>query len=96
MFVEFENKTEALIHISTLCNGEYVPNEECTELKSKNHKFVLGQMVDVIIAGADESTGKVDAVLAQCYPLYLKQLKDKMNDNNRMNNGRRNNHGKRK
>lgn len=96
MFVEFENKTEALIHISTLCNGEYVPNEKCTELKSKNHKFVLGQMVDVIIAGADESTGKVDAVLAQCYPLYLKQLKDKMNDNNRMNNGRRNNHGKRK
>ncbi|VEU77991.1 ribonuclease R [Mycoplasmopsis columbinasalis] len=67
MFVEFENKTEALVHISNMCDEKYEANELKTELIAEdNKKFKLGDFVDVIITNADIISGKVDAMLANC------------------------------
>ncbi|UUD35360.1 ribonuclease R [Mycoplasmopsis caviae] len=79
MFVEFDCKIEALVHISTFCDGDYEANESFTELKSKHHTFKLGDHVDVVIAGADETNGKIDAVLAKCYGSYLDEIKKQLN-----------------
>lgn len=81
MFVQFDCKIEALVHISTLCDGDYEVNENFTELRSKQHTFKLGDQVEVVIAGADETNGKIDAVLAKCYGSYLEEIKKKLNSN---------------
>lgn len=66
MFVEFSNKTEAMVHISNMCDTPFETNELKTELISENKKIKLGDFVDVVIIGADIANGKVDAALANC------------------------------
>ncbi|MEE3928020.1 ribonuclease R [Mycoplasmopsis ciconiae] len=73
LFVEFENKTDALIHKSTLFDGEYEPNENMTELISEKRKFKLGDFVDVIISGVDLVEGKVDCILVEFYNEFLQK-----------------------
>ncbi|WP_051617831.1 ribonuclease R [Mycoplasmopsis iners] len=69
IFVEFENKTEAMVHISNMCDNEYEVNEANTEFKSKNRTIKLGDMVSVVISKADRTTGKVDAILKECFDI---------------------------
>ncbi|WP_406617444.1 ribonuclease R [Mycoplasmopsis adleri] len=88
MFVQFANKTVAMVHLSNVGNGEYKPNEQFTELINENdpnQKYKLGQFVRVIIIGADETTGKVDCVLAKDYTNYLNKLRDEINHRNNKN-----------
>lgn len=82
MFVEFPNKTDALIHISTIGKkDEFIPNENCTKLISINKTYTLGDTVNVVIVNADEVNGKVDAVLDIYYNQYLKDLSKKLYKN---------------
>ncbi|WP_029608688.1 ribonuclease R [Mycoplasma simbae] len=77
MFVEFENKTNALVHVSTLSDDEYEPNAESTVLIGKNskNKYRLGDKVAVVILNADSINGKVDACLVKNYEDYYKNIK---------------------
>ncbi|QDY87005.1 ribonuclease R [Mycoplasma anserisalpingitidis] len=79
MFIEFPNKTDALIHKSTLLDGEYEANETMTVIGSSNRKFKIGQFVDVIVTGVDLVEGKVDAVLEEFYAEFLNNEKNKKN-----------------
>ncbi|MCS4536695.1 MULTISPECIES: ribonuclease R [unclassified Mycoplasma] len=84
MFVEFENKTNALVHLSTMTDDEYVLNTEGTELvgtKTKN-KYRLGDKTSVVILSTDPINGKVDACLVKNYQDYYKALKGKINKTN--------------
>ncbi|QSF13438.1 ribonuclease R [Mycoplasma sp. Mirounga ES2805-ORL] len=87
MFVEFENKTEALVHVSTMIDDEYELSESQTEYIGKNKTYKLGQEVEVIIVKSDPTNGKVDAVLKSCYGKYLQSLKNKSKYKNNFNNG---------
>ncbi|QBF34994.1 ribonuclease R [Mycoplasmopsis phocirhinis] len=81
MFVEFENKTNALVHLSTMSDDEYELNVEGTELvglKTKN-KYRLGDKTSVVILNSDAINGKVDACLVKNYQDYYKALKGKIN-----------------
>lgn len=89
MFIEFDNKTDALIHISTIGEkDEFTPNDEFTKLTSKTKIYNLGQKVNVIITGADEIAGKVDAVLEEYYPKYLNNLQSKNKHFHKPNKGK--------
>ncbi|WP_027120846.1 ribonuclease R [Mycoplasmopsis lipofaciens] len=77
MFVQFDNKTEALIHISTMTDDEYKLNEIGTKLVGSKNSYKLGDYVNVVIVDADMSTGKVDAVLENLYDKYLNDLQNK-------------------
>lgn len=79
MFIEFPNKTDALIHKSTLLDGEYEANETMTVIASSNRKFKIGQFVNVIVTGVDLVEGKVDAVLEEFYVEFLNNEKNKKN-----------------
>lgn len=79
MFIEFPNKTDALVHKSTLLDGEYEANETMTVLASNSRKFKIGQFVDVIVTGVDLVEGKVDAVLEEFYNEFLNNEKNKKN-----------------
>lgn len=79
MFIEFPNKTDALVHKSTLLDGEYEANETMTVLASSNRKFKIGQFIDVIVTGVDLVEGKVDAVLEEFYNDFLNNDKNKKN-----------------
>ncbi|WP_416737991.1 ribonuclease R [Mycoplasmopsis meleagridis] len=67
LFVQFENHTEAMVHKTNMCDNEYEINDLKTEFKSQNRVIKIGDNVDVIISGADEKTGKVDAILYECF-----------------------------
>ncbi|WP_029513373.1 ribonuclease R [Mycoplasmopsis primatum] len=76
MFIQFENKTDAMVHLSNIGDGDFEPNIQMTELYSKSNsknRYYLGQTVRVIITEADESSGKVDCVLVSDYKNYLKK-----------------------
>lgn len=78
MFIEFENKTDALVHISTIGKkDEFKANEQFTKLIGATKTYNLGQKVNVIIINADEISGKVDAVLEDFYPQYLNTITKK-------------------
>ncbi|WP_331696884.1 ribonuclease R [Mycoplasmopsis agalactiae] len=75
MFIQFDNKTDAMVHISNIGDGDFEANEQMTKLYSKNDPkkaYKLGQTVRVVITNADETTGKIDCVLAQDYKTYLR------------------------
>lgn len=75
MFIQFANKTDAMVHISNIGDGDYEVNEQMTKLYSRNDPkkaYKLGQTVRVVITNADETTGKIDCVLTQDYQTYLK------------------------
>lgn len=74
-FVEFANKTDALVHRTSLLDGEYENDETLTKLVNKNTKrtFTIGDTVNVVIAGVDLVEGKIDAVLEEFYDDYIKQ-----------------------
>ncbi|WP_406615529.1 ribonuclease R [Mycoplasmopsis hyopharyngis] len=78
MFIEFDNKTDALVHISTIGKkDEFKANEQFTKLIGATKTYNLGQKVSVIIVNADEISGKVDAVLEEFYPQYLNNIAKK-------------------
>ncbi|MCE6078780.1 ribonuclease R [Mycoplasmopsis agalactiae] len=75
MFIQFDNKTDAMVHISNIGDGDFEANEQMTKLYSKNDPkkaYKLGQTVRVVITNADETTGKIDCVLAKDYKTYLR------------------------
>ncbi|QZE12279.1 ribonuclease R [Mycoplasma sp. Ms02] len=72
-FVEFENKTDALVHKTTLFDGEYEANETGTVFYSSSRKFKIGDAVDVTIVGTDLVEGKIDAVLTEFIDQYNAQ-----------------------
>ncbi|MGV2392479.1 UNVERIFIED_CONTAM: S1 RNA-binding domain-containing protein [Campylobacter lari] len=79
VFVQFPNKTVAMVHVSNIGDGTFKANEEYTELVCESNpklKYKLGQMINVVIIGADETTGKVDAVFESNYQNYLKKLQE--------------------
>ncbi|MBU4693578.1 ribonuclease R [Mycoplasma zalophidermidis] len=81
MFVEFENKTNALIHISTMTDDEYSINDEATEIIGANSKnrYRLGDKVAVVVTKTDPINGKIDACLVKNYGDYFKNLKNNIN-----------------
>lgn len=87
MFIQFENKTVAMVHVSNIGDGNFAPNAKFTELinsENEKEKYKLGQFVNVTITNADETTGKVDCVLSKDYKQYLKRMKsDLMKRRNR-------------
>ncbi|UUM19248.1 ribonuclease R [Mycoplasma sp. 1018B] len=72
IFVQFENKTDAMIHITNMCDNEYKLNDNKTEFVSQNRKIKLGDYVKVIISSADKKTGKVDGILFECQMIRTK------------------------
>ncbi|WP_211334704.1 ribonuclease R [Mycoplasmopsis mucosicanis] len=77
MFVEFKNKTNALIHVSTMCDDDYSPNTEMTELVGRvtKNRYKLGDKVAIVVIKTDPINGKVDACLVSNYAQYYKDLK---------------------
>ncbi|VEU75486.1 exoribonuclease II [Mycoplasmopsis maculosa] len=78
VFVQFPNKTVSMVHVSNIGDGTFKSNEEGTELICESNtklKYKLGQFVNVVIIGADETTGKVDAVFESNYQNYLEKQK---------------------
>ncbi|WP_338822467.1 ribonuclease R [Mycoplasmopsis felifaucium] len=85
IFVQFANKTVAMAHLSNIANGDFQPNDAMTELFNEHNpkeKYKLGEFVRVVITGADESTGKVDCVLAKYYLNYINKLKQEISQKN--------------
>ncbi|AIA29342.1 ribonuclease R [Mycoplasmopsis californica] len=80
MFVEFENKTNALVHISTLSDDEYEINDDSTTIIGKNtkNKYRLGDKVAVVILKSDPINGKVDACLVKNYSDYFSNIKQNL------------------
>ncbi|BAP01202.1 ribonuclease R [Mycoplasmopsis californica HAZ160_1] len=80
MFVEFENKTNALVHISTLSDDEYEINDDSTAIIGKNtkNKYRLGDKVAVVILKSDPINGKVDACLVKNYSDYFSNIKQNL------------------
>ncbi|EFF41199.1 ribonuclease R [Mycoplasmopsis alligatoris] len=72
-FVEFENKTNALVHKSVLMDSDLEPNDAMTQLKGAKSTYTIGQNIDVIVAAVDLADGKVDCVPEVFYQDFLKQ-----------------------
>ncbi len=64
-FVEFPNKVDGLVHISTLNDGKYELSENGFKLKSKKRTITIGDMVQVIVVKTNKSEGKIDLELAE-------------------------------
>lgn len=82
VFVEFDNKTNALVHVSTMSDDNYQANFELTELvgeKTKN-KYRLGDKVSVVITKTDPINGKVDACFVKNYADYYSNIKKRLNN----------------
>ncbi|ADE19794.1 ribonuclease R [Mycoplasma crocodyli] len=72
-FVEFENKTNALVHKSVLQDDTLEPNDTMTQLKGKNDTYTIGSYIDVVVAAVDLVDGKVDCVPQKFYQDFLNQ-----------------------
>ncbi len=63
-FVEFEDKVNGLVHITTLTDSKYDLSTNGLQLTGKDRKFLIGDMVDVIVTKTSKTEGKIDLVLA--------------------------------
>ncbi len=63
-FVEFPDKVDGLVHITTLTDGQYELNPNGLQLVSKERKFTIGEMVEVIVCKTSKSEGKIDLVMS--------------------------------
>ncbi|MBD5423485.1 MAG: ribonuclease R [Mycoplasma sp.] len=65
IFVDFEDSTNALIHISTLTdsNDYVISNDHCT-LTVKNTNYKIGQKLKVKIISTSNLEGKISAIIA--------------------------------
>ena len=66
-FVEFPNKVDGLVHLSTLIDGDYKPTNEGYSIASQKRKFTVGDKVNVTVVGALKNEGKIDLVLTDLY-----------------------------
>lgn len=64
IFVEFEDLTNTLVHISTIIsdNEEYKISEDMCRLITKNKIYQIGQKVKVKIVSTNSIEGKIDSV----------------------------------
>ncbi|MCP4336333.1 MAG: ribonuclease R [Mycoplasma sp.] len=63
-FVEFPNKVDGLVHISSLIDGKYELSKNGFKLKSKTREITIGDTVEVIVNKTNKSEGKIDLLLA--------------------------------
>lgn len=62
MFVEFNDLTNSLIHISRLCeNNEFEISNDMTKLILKNKTYQIGQKIKVRIISINKLEGKIDS-----------------------------------
>ncbi|MGY5139729.1 ribonuclease R [Mycoplasmopsis gallinarum] len=87
LFIEFENKTSALIHISEIGDGDFVFDDKNNLITNGKKSYKLGDKVKVVVIDADETTGKVSCVLKEDFANYLikKELKEQQNEARRNN-----------
>ncbi len=60
IFVELENTVEGIIRLESLPRGEYSFDETTYTLSCNKFKFTLGDSVEIMVAGVDFSSKKID------------------------------------
>ena len=60
IFVELENTVEGVIRLERLPRGEYMFDESTYTLSCNKFKYTLGDSVEIIVAGVDFASKKID------------------------------------
>ena len=69
-FVEFPNKVDGLVHVSSLIDGDYEITDSGYAIQNKQNKdrlFTIGDTVSATVVGAIKNEGKIDLVLTDLY-----------------------------
>ena len=89
IFVELENGVEGMVKVDNLPFDEYIYDELNLTLYGKNHKFTIGDEVNVIVASANPSLRQINFELVgvenKFKVLVHSQKKSKMDTNNTKN-----------
>ncbi len=72
-FVEFPNKVDGLIHVSSLLDGKYDLKANGFELSNGKRTFKVGDTIEVVVAKVDKSEGKIDLCLPEFYEILKSQ-----------------------
>lgn len=74
-FVEFPNKVDGLVHISSLVDGDYELSNGGYSLTNKKRTFTIGDKVFATVVAAQKEEGKIDLVVSDIYEQW-KKIKD--------------------
>ena len=67
LFLEFSNKTNGLVHVSNLIDGEYKIDKSGFGLTNGKRTFKIGDILDVVIFSINKEEAKIDLVLEEFY-----------------------------
>ena len=67
LFLEFPNKVNGLVHVSSLIDGEYNLDESGFGLTNGKRVFKIGDILDVIVFSTNKEEVKIDLVLEEFY-----------------------------
>ncbi|CAM9101428.1 ribonuclease R [Mycoplasma marinum] len=63
-FVEFKDKVDGLVHVSSLTDGKYELAKTGLQISNGKRSFTIGEQVEVIVVQTSKEEGKIDLVLA--------------------------------
>ncbi len=63
-FVEFPDKVNGLVHITTLTDGKYELSKTGLQLSNNKRNFTIGDMIEVVVTRTSKEEGKIDLVVA--------------------------------
>lgn len=66
-FVEFPNKVDGLVHVSSLVDGEYKLTENGYGLTNGKRVFTVGDKVEATVVGVVKDEGKINLVITDLY-----------------------------
>ncbi len=72
-FVEFPNKVDGLVHISTLVDGEYELVNNGYALSNGKKTYTIGDKVYATVVATHKDEGKIDLVLAELHAQWKAQ-----------------------
>lgn len=66
-FVEFPNKVDGLVHVSSLVDGDYKLTDNGYGMTNGKRLFTIGDKVQATVVGALKDEGKIDLVITDLY-----------------------------